>query len=127
MKIIATLVIATILEVVTLLYVGKEIGIGWTFVLMVATSIIGFFFMQRQGIKVIREFQIRLNERQAPGKAIIEGIFVLIGGVLLIFPGLLSDIIGFLLLLPMVRHKLSPIVIKRLYNRLKKGDIVIFR
>ena len=62
-----------------------------------------------------------------PGNEIIDGICILIGGIFLVLPGLISDVLGIILLLPLTRNLLKPIVIRLIMNRMNRGKVTVIR
>ena len=94
-----------------LLLSGKTIGVGYTFLLIFATGVIGAYFAKRQGIKAFREVSESVKNYQAPGEAAINGICIFIGSILVVLPGFISDILGFMLLFAPTRNLFKPLII----------------
>jgi UPF0716 protein FxsA len=107
---IALLVIMPIAEIAVLIAVGREIGPGWTILLVLATSALGGWLLRREGGRAWRAFQADLNERRPPGRTATDGLLVLIGGIFMLVPGFVSDIIGLFLILPPTRAVASRLV-----------------
>lgn len=116
------------IELWGLITVGRVIG-GWaTVALVILTGVIGAWLAKQQGLQVIRLVQIQLSRGQMPTDALIDGIMVLIGGVLLLTPGFVTDLIGFLLLIPYTRMIFRHLVKSWLWSLIKSGKIhLIFR
>ncbi len=92
-----------ILELYVILQVADVIG-GWeTLALLIAESLLGAWLVKREGRRTWEAFSAALDNHRAPGREVVDGALVLIGGTLLLTPGFLSDILGFLLLLPPTR------------------------
>jgi len=91
-RLIALFVLVPIIELCILLEIGKNIGIFFTITLVIFTGIIGAYLVKNQGCQ--------MNSGMIPTDSLIEGLLVLIGGIFLITPGLMTDIIGFLLVIP---------------------------
>ncbi len=96
-------IIVPIIELMLLIEVGGQIGTGWTFLIIIATAILGTKLVKQQGLSTWSKIQQELASGTLPAKAMFEGICILISGVLLITPGFLTDIIGLLLLTPVFR------------------------
>ena len=94
------LLIVPLVELAAFLLSGKLIGIPETLILVVVTSLLGAFILKKEGVKAIRSVQEQLSLGSLPGDAILNGFCVLIGGIFMLLPGFLSDIVGALLLLP---------------------------
>lgn len=93
-----------IVELFFLIEVGGLIGAVPTILLTIATAVIGIALMRSQGVATIQKAQHELALGQAPQSTMFEGVFIFLGGVLLFFPGLISDSIGLLFLVPVVRR-----------------------
>lgn len=93
-----------LLEIAVFIWVGKMIGVGWTILLIIATTVLGIFLLRRQGFKILNEFAHHARQGQAQPSQVLEGSFIFIGGFLLIIPGFITDIIGLLCLIPFLRR-----------------------
>ena len=91
-----------LLEIVVLVWVSGQIG-WWTMALLIGTSLLGFFLLQREWRKTWKALSESLRSGQLPQGQMADASLVLTGGILLILPGLLSDVVGALLLLPFTR------------------------
>jgi UPF0716 protein FxsA len=122
------LIVVPAIELWGLISVGKLIG-GWTTVgLVILTGIVGAWLAKRQGLQVLRLMQLQLSRGQMPTDAILDGVLVLIGGVLLLSPGFVTDTIGFLLLIPYTRMILRHLLKKWIMSLIASGRItMIFR
>lgn len=102
--IVALLITVPIVEIAVLIAIGRVIGLGWTLVLMLATSALGGWLLRREGGRAWRAFQTDLAEGRPPGPAATDGMLVLLGGVFMLIPGFVSDLIGALFLIPPTRR-----------------------
>lgn len=112
-------------EVTVLIGSSHLIGMWPTFAMIVFTAVLGAYLAKQQGFKVLREIQSRLNRGEMPGDAVIDGIFVFIGGVLLLVPGYVTDIIGFVFIFPITRRLLKPMIMKWLEWKLRRNATII--
>ena len=103
-----------LIELVLLLTVGARIGILGTVLLILATGLTGAWLARWQGMGVLRTMQAELQSGQPPAKRIVEGLLVLAGALLLLTPGILTDITGFTLILPFTRRLLGPPILRML-------------
>ena len=92
-----------ILEILAIAAMSSWIGGWWTFALLVATSFLGFWFITREGARTWRALGSALAEGRMPARELADGIIVLIGGLLLMLPGFITDAAGLLLVLPFTR------------------------
>ena len=100
-------VVVPIVEIGLFLQVGSHIGVPATLGLIILTAIAGTMLVRSQGIDVIRKLQGSANRGEMPVAALIQGLFVLIAGILLLTPGFATDTLGFALLIPPVRELIA--------------------
>ncbi|MFY9265842.1 MAG: FxsA family protein [Solirubrobacterales bacterium] len=91
-----------ILQVAELLG-GGATGGGLTVLLLVGDSILGAWLVRSQGRSVWRRFSGAITAGRIPAREVVDGGFVIVGGVLLVTPGFLSDFLGFLMVIPLTR------------------------
>ncbi len=102
-----------LLELYVLSLVEDRIGLLNTLGLVVATGILGATVMKRQGAEVWRSAQMRLARGEIPAEEILGGMMVLVGGALMITPGIITDAAGLLLMIPAIRNLIIPSWSKR--------------
>lgn len=93
-----------ILEMVVLIKVGGIIGILPTVGLVVLTAMVGVTMLRRQGLSTILRAQQKMHSGELPVNEMVEGIFLAVGGALLLTPGFVTDILGFCCLIPATRQ-----------------------
>jgi len=120
-------ILIPILEISVLLISGKTIGVLPTLLLLFLTGIIGAWLAKRQGLETMRKMQEQLRYGQIPGDAIVDSICIFFGGLLLLTPGYITDICGFLLLLPFTRNKLKPVLFSLMRRWIEKNNVTIIR
>ena len=113
-------IVVPILELVLFVYVERRIGLGWLVLGIIITAIAGAFLVRQQGYSVWRRLQTDLASGVLPGRQLVHGALVLVGGALLLTPGFLTDAVGFALMVPFVREGL-----RRLGVRLLQPRVVI--
>jgi UPF0716 protein FxsA len=103
--VLAVLFVAVpILEFTILIEIGRRIGTLYTLILVFGTGIAGAFLAKMEGLRIVARLQGNVRAGIMPTEELFDGFLVLIAGILLITPGLLSDITGLLLLLPPTRY-----------------------
>lgn len=112
-------------ELAVLLMAGNQWGVFPTLLIIGITGVGGAFLAKRQGVRAIVDFRERMAQGEAPGIPLIDGVLIFIGGLLLIVPGFITDIIGFLLLFSWPRKLIRPLIIGQIYNKMRKGTLVI--
>ena len=127
---LVTLFIAMpILELAVLLKVHQSLGLGNTLAIVIFTGVVGAVLARAQGLMVMTAIQRDLAEGRMPAPRLMDGVMILIAGVLLITPGLITDSAGFLLLLPPVRVSIRALLRQKLEEKLRNGstNITIWR
>ncbi|MCZ2850905.1 FxsA family protein [Modestobacter sp. VKM Ac-2978] len=105
-------------EVVVYVLVASWIGLGWTILATLATSALGWALLARQGTKALGELRLRAEEHRAPGRALGDAGLVALGGLLMVLPGFLGDLLGLLCLLPATRALPRALITRGLLRRL---------
>jgi UPF0716 protein FxsA len=108
-------------ELYVIYKVGDAIGIGWTFLLLAADSLLGSLLLKSQGRAVWQRFNRNLSQGRVPHREVIDGVLVIFGGAFLITPGFLTDILGLALLIPPTRAVIRRSVARRLGRRAVAG------
>ncbi len=122
--ILVAFVVIPLVELYLLLWLGSLIGFWPTVAITVVTGVLGGSLAKREGLRVYRQWRDALDEMRAPETGIVEGVLVLLGGALLITPGVLTDITGVLLLLPPTRRPIAARVRRAVDARLATGQLV---
>jgi len=118
-------VIVPILELMLLVRLGQVVGLWPTLALVLFTGLTGAALARLEGMRVLFQFQRELASGRLPGQAVLDGISVLVGGAFLLTPGILTDVAGFLLLLPPSRRWIQGRVRRRLERGLREGTIKV--
>lgn len=94
---------------------------------MVSTGFIGAWLAKNQGLKAFRDAQTQMSYGQLPGDSILDGICILVGGILLLTPGFITDLFGIVLLLPSTRVFFKKGMKNWLEKKLRNGQFYIMR
>ena len=122
-KLALIFVIVPILEIMLLLQVGELIDLWPTVALILGTGLLGAWLMKHQSRNALEKIKTALIRGELPTKEILDGVLVLVAGVVLITPGLLTDTTGLLLLLPPIRTRVRRRLSHWLKARLVAGPI----
>jgi len=104
LKLFALFIVTPVVEMALLIELGKRIGTLQTIGIIVLTGIIGASLAKSQGTRIVRNIKESMSNGEMPHDHLIEGILILIGGALLITPGILTDAAGFMLVIPWTRR-----------------------
>lgn len=125
-KLILLLLVIVFLEIGTFIIIGKEIGVFTVFVLIIATAFLGMGLVRKHVHITVGEIQQQMMQGKIPGKQLMDGLCTLVGGILLIIPGFVTDILGLLFFIPKTRsffrHRLDQYIRKR-----RDGQTIIYR
>ena len=117
MPLLLIFIVMPILEMWLLITVGSRIGALPTIGLVLLTAMIGLALLRRQGAKALIRANQRMEQGEMPLQEMVEGIFLAVGGVLLLTPGFITDALGFFCLIPGLRqlligHLLRPVIMQ---------------
>lgn len=113
-----------VLELAVLIKVGGQIGVLATLALIFLTAIIGIVLIRAQGLMTLLRAREKLAEGTLPARELAEGFLLALAGALLIAPGFVTDTLGFLLLVPPLRHALAGSALRALQV---KGAVTMVR
>lgn len=102
-KLLAIFIGIPFIEMLILIKLGEVMGFGWTVMLVIVTGILGAAAARVQGLKAWIAIQNELNQGRMPGEQMLDALLIFVAGLLLITPGLLTDLTGFSLLIPVTR------------------------
>ncbi len=122
MRLFLLMLIVTSVEVVLISKVGSLIGFWATLLIIIGTAMLGSKLLRQQWGMVIGKLQSLQGE---PSQAMLEALVLLICGVLLITPGFLTDIVGFLGLIPTVREQFVAFA-RRNAGRVMRGNFQVY-
>ena len=116
-------VVVPIIELMLLIQLGQFVGLMPTLALVIATGIGGAAMARAEGLRVLFQFQKELAQGRLPGRAMLDGASVLVGGAFLLTPGVLTDLLGFSLLFPPSRRWIHRRLKERLEQQIADGSI----
>jgi UPF0716 protein FxsA len=108
-----------VIELALLVEVGGRIGVAPTIAVVLGTGAAGAWLARSQGLRALQRLQEAVRTAQFPGEEIFDGILILAGGLLLLTPGFLTDILGFCALVPGSRYLLKALVKSRVRGRMQ--------
>ena len=112
-----------LLELLILVQLGQVVGFWPTVGLVVFTGFAGAALARLEGLRTLLNIQSELARGRLPGNALFDGLAILVGGALLLTPGILTDFLGFSFLFPPTRKLLLGMIRKRLEGQLANGAI----
>ena len=100
-------------EIFLLIKVGNVIGASWTITLVVLTALVGAWLVRLQGLSALNRVRQSAVRGELPALELLEGLFLLAAGALLLTPGFFTDFVGFACLTPPLRQSLIRLAVRR--------------
>jgi len=122
LRLLLLFTVVPLVELFLLVKLGTVIGIGATVLIVICTGVLGAWLARWQGLGVLRRLTEDMNEGRLPADALIDGLLILIAGAVLLTPGLITDALGFLLLVPQGRAVVRRTIAARLASRTEVSD-----
>jgi len=116
-----------IIELYLLIKIGAYIGALNTIMIVVLTGVVGAILARSQGLTILNNINNELQAGIMPGESLIDGLFVLVGGLLLITPGVITDIIGFIFVIPATRAIVKEYIKGKLESMARTKTIIRIR
>ena len=102
-----------LVEIYVMIQVGGIIGALPTVLLVVLTAVAGAALARYQGLATLQRLQATLARGETPAIEMFEGVLLLVGALLLLTPGFITDLLGFVCLIPFTRRALAFRLLKR--------------
>lgn len=120
-KLILLLTLVPLTELLILLRLTPLWGGFWvTVAVIIGTGVLGAALARREGLRVLASMREKLSRGELPTDSLIDGVLILIAAALLVTPGLMTDCVGFLLLIPPSRAAVRALLKRRFRARLRK-------
>jgi len=124
---LALVILIPAIELWGIIQMVRWIG-GWeTIALLIITGMLGAWLIKIEGRRVWQQAQRQMQDGQAPGHTLLDGLCVLAGGILLMLPGFISDIIGLTMLIPFIRPLYRVYLYRWLERKFRNGNLSIYR
>jgi len=121
-RLILLFTVLPLMELYLLIKVGGYLGTSPTIMIVLITGIIGGLLARSQGLSVQRQIRMDLQNGVIPTDSLIDGLFILIAGALLITPGMITDVFGFFLMVPGFRGWLKNKLKDHFKRKLESGQ-----
>ena len=119
-KLLVVFIVVPLAEIYLLLLFNHHLGLWPTVGLVLGT---GAIVAHTEGLRVIRQWQRSLVRGKVPEEGVLGGVLILIGGLLLVAPGVITDLVGILLLIPPTRRLVANAIRKRLEQKISEGAV----
>tara|TARA_B100000212_G_scaffold101529_1_gene74752 strand:- start:115 stop:540 length:426 start_codon:yes stop_codon:yes gene_type:complete len=123
--VLLSVILIPIVEIYLFIKIGSQIGAFSTIFLVFFTAVVGVYYAKYEGINTLRSGIMQIIKNQIPARELISGAAIALAAVLLIIPGFATDLIGFLLIVPITRK----LILRRLNKKFesketKKSDFI---
>ncbi len=122
-KLVLIFVLTPLVELAILVYLGTIIGALYTILMVVVTGIVGAVLARHQGLATLSRIRSSLEQGILPSNELFAGALILVGGLLLLTPGIITDIIGFAVLIPQTRRIIGKGLRNLIKRRIQRGEI----
>ena len=113
-----------ILEIAVMINIGQEIGVLNTILIIFITAIVGIYYARIEGLNTIRSGMVNLYKNKIPIYEMISGASIALAAILLILPGFVTDMVGFLLIFPLTRKIIITLWLNKRNNLKKPKDFI---
>ena len=113
------IILIPIIEIYLLIKIGAQIGALTTIILIFTTAVIGVYYAKYEGLNTLKSGFIQISKNQPPAYEMISGAAIALAALLLIVPGFITDVLGFLLIFPLSRKFIFNRVVKK-FTKVKK-------
>ncbi|SKA69260.1 FxsA family protein [Desulfobaculum bizertense] len=124
-KLFAAFAIIPLIEIYFLMKVGSWLGAEATIALVLLSGFAGAWLARQQGTSVLLRIRENMNMGIPPTGQLIDGLLILVAGIVLLTPGFVTDITGMLLLIPPVRAKLKHVLHHKFQQWVMQGNVTI--
>ena len=115
-----------LVELYLLLQIGSVIGAVNTFLLVIITGVLGAYLDQQEGIRTRERIRTLMARGEMPGEPLIDALLILVAGFVLITPGILTDLLGFLMLIPATRAPIRRWIKGQLERKFAAGSAAVY-
>ncbi|NIR52553.1 FxsA family protein [candidate division KSB1 bacterium] len=122
-RLILLFTVVPLVELALLIKLGQAIGLLNTIAIVILTGVVGASLARSQGFGVLQRIQNELAQEKLPGDSLFDGALILAGALLLLTPGLITDVLGFALLLPFSRIFVKMYLKKYFRRKIQSGEI----
>ena len=123
-RLVILFIIVPLVELAILIYLGTLIGALYTILIVVATGFAGALLARYQGLATLSRIRDSVQRGFVPSDDLFQGGLILVGGLLLLTPGIITDLVGFALLIPQTRRIITKWVRSFIQRNIRNGEII---
>ncbi|MCF7898063.1 MAG: FxsA family protein [Candidatus Omnitrophica bacterium] len=118
--------VVPIVELALLIKIGQFLGVFYTVGIVIVTGVTGAYLAKLQGLITLRRIQEEVNNGRMPADRLFDGVLILCSGLLLLTPGLITDLLGFLGLIPLSRNLFKRWLREKIKDIISEGRVITF-
>ncbi|MEM7434313.1 MAG: FxsA family protein [Myxococcota bacterium] len=118
--------VVPLVELYLLIAIGRVLGPVATIALVLVTGALGAWFARLEGARVLRRWQEALARQELPKDGLVDGLLIFVGGLMLITPGILTDIAGLSMVLPPTRKIIGAFVRRWFQAQVARGTVQVY-
>ena len=122
-RLLLLFIVVPVVELILLIEIGQRVGTLATIGLIMGTGIVGASLARQQGLSTLARLRKDLDEGRLPAETLVDGVLILIAAAVLITPGVLTDLFGFLCLVPACRRLLTGNLKRRFERAVREGRV----
>ena len=123
-SILLGIILVPIIEIYLLIKIGSEIGALTTIFLIFVTAIVGVYYAKYEGLNTLKSGFIQLSRNETPAYEVLSGAAIAFAALLLIIPGFVTDVLGFLVIFPLSRKFVFNLFLKKILKVDKKKNFI---
>jgi UPF0716 protein FxsA len=120
--ILLSILLVPVVEIYLLIKIGSQIGAIITILLIFTTAIVGIYYAKYEGLNTLKSGFIQLSKNEPPTYEMMSGAAIAFAALLLIIPGFVTDILGFLFIFPVSRRFFFDILSKKFKHKEHKNN-----
>jgi UPF0716 protein FxsA len=117
-------ILVPVIELALLIKIGQYIGVGYTLAVVILTGVAGAYLAKMQGLLTLARIQEDINQGIMPADKLFDGVLILSSGILLLTPGFITDIAGFMGLIPLTRNLFKRWLKRKIKDMINQGRII---
>ena len=122
--ILLAIILVPAIEIYLLIKIGSQIGAITTILLIFITAIVGIYYAKYEGLNTLKSGFSQINKNESPTYEVISGAAIAFAALLLIIPGFLTDILGFMIIFPLTRKLIFNKLVKNFKTKNNKNNFI---
>lgn len=114
-------IVVPLVELSLLIKIGQFIGVGYTLGIVIVTGVTGAYLAKMQGLITLRRIQSEVEQGIMPADKLFDGVMILCSGILLLTPGFITDLVGFMGLIPVTRNLFKQWLKRKIKDMIDQG------